>query len=102
MHWFLIALLSDPSLEREETSAVQPDIWVWRIKNVPAAVKNAFTGPVPEDGYIIKLARNVAENIALEASLLSIYTLPLISRVRLDDGGVALLFGSDASRNTLQ
>ena len=75
---------------------------MWRVADTPAAIKKAFTAPVPEDGWVVKLAKTVAKDITIEASLLSLRALPLLGRVQLDNGEVALLFGPNASGSVPQ
>jgi hypothetical protein len=87
--------LRNPSPEHEQTSATRPELWVWSVADAPAAIKNAFTRPIPENGWVVKLATTVVKDIMIEASLLSLHALPLLDRVQLDDGGVALLFGPE-------
>jgi|tagenome__1003787_1003787.scaffolds.fasta_scaffold20986646_5 hypothetical protein len=95
--FFITALLPNLSAEHGQASAEKPDVWVWRVADAPAAIKKAFTAPVPEDGWVVKLAKTVVKDITIEASLLSLRVLPLLGRVQLANGEVALLFGPDAS-----
>ena len=92
---FLTALLPNCSPEHGQASAVKTDVWVWRVADTPGEIKDAFTAPVPEDGWVVKLGNTVVDDITIEASLLSLRALPLLDRVQLESGEVALLFGPD-------
>jgi hypothetical protein len=88
-------VLPNSSPEHGEICAVKPELWMWLVADAPAVIKNAFTEPIPGNGWVIKLAKTIAKDIAMEACLISLSTLPLIGRIQLDDGEVALLFGPD-------
>jgi hypothetical protein len=73
-------------------SVKEPEVTLWVVEHAPEAIKKAFPDPLPPNAWIMKLSSQAIQDIELEAYVQFYARTPLIGRVQLDDGGIALLF----------
>jgi hypothetical protein len=72
----------------------EPDISVWAAENAPADLSQALPGPLPPGAWVMRISSTAAQNVLVEAWIRARSPTPLIARVQLEDGGLALLFAS--------
>jgi hypothetical protein len=73
-------------------SVGRPDIMMWPAKEAPSTVKRAFCDILSPGAWIVKISSALAQDIVIEGWIRSHSVMPLLARVQLRDGAIALLF----------
>jgi hypothetical protein len=68
------------------------EITIWSAERAPAALRKAFHGLLSPNASIIKISSLAAQDAVVEAWVRSQSAMPVIARVQLHGGAVALLF----------
>ena len=79
-------------LEVPTKSVRSPDIMLWSADKAPRSVRKAFCGVISPNAWIVKISPAAAQDIVVEAWIRSHSAMPLLARVQLQGGAIALLF----------